>query len=154
MIKFSEAEANALNNSSPALQNTLIGTKMKELQENSGAVDEDVSGVTIAPLVTLQYEISADATLGLAILNANAPFGFTIIDVIVEGRATVGGGTALLSTGGNAITDAIPCAVDTTKTNAILIDDAYSTIAEGGSLTVTTANAADRGLVTILATVV
>ena len=98
-------------------------------------------------LVVLTKAITADATGEVAV---DIPFAVEVIDVIVQARATVGGGTMTLKKGATAITNAIVCAVDTTITRAGTIDDAQSTLAAGDTVTIDAANAGDRALVSIL----
>ncbi len=98
----------------------------------------------------IQKEITADASAGLKIYDGNAPCGFEIFDVIVQARDTSGSGSAKLTDGTNDITDTIACDTDKVIARAATIDDAYSTIAKGGSLVIVTNGAADRALVTIL----
>jgi hypothetical protein len=101
----------------------------------------------LADVYALYCSITADAT---GEKTVPIPFACEVIDVIVQARATNGGGTATLKKGSNAITDAIAMAQDTTIARAGTINDAYSTLAEGDAVSVDAAGAADRGLVTIL----
>jgi hypothetical protein len=150
MIKYTENEAESLNNLSPGNQNALIGDVIRDIQEAIGGVATAISGVTIKPMVTIEYEITADGSSGLNIFNSNCPFTMRIIDVVVEARATSASGTVTASDGTNNITDAIACDTDTNLDRASTIDNAYSTLEAGDSLVVTTNGASDRGLVTIL----
>lgn len=154
MIRYTDGEAKNVDNLMPGNQNVLLGTKIKEIQSAVGGVDADVTGVTIKPMIIIQNAITANATGGKAVFTANCPFALQILDVIVEARATSALGTVTVSTGGNAITDAIICAADNAVTRAGSIIRTYSTLAAGASLTLTTANANDRGLVTIVAVAV
>ena len=132
-----------------------LGSAIRTLQDEVDVVEARIgSGVSISTAdfdspIYITYNLVADATLGLDILAANCPFALTIKSVQVECRATVGGGTVTLSNGTADITDAIVCAVDTTKTVAGTIDNLYSTIAAGGTLDVTSANAGDRARITL-----
>lgn len=139
-----------LDNMSPEAKGAGIGALIGEIEEEIG-LGVSISGVDVSSPIIVTYEVTADATLGLNIFNANCPFPIQIRRVDVECRATSGGGTLKLTDGTNDITDAITCAVDTTCTNSGTIDGAYSTISAGGTLAVVTANAADRALVTIYA---
>ena len=56
-----------------------------------------------------------------------------------------------LSDGTTDITDAIACISDKAITRAGTIDDGKSTIEKNGTLDVTAAQAADRGLITVVA---
>lgn len=107
----------------------------------------DVKYDKLAGIYALYCSITADATGEKAV---PIPFACEVIDVIVQARATSESGTATLKKGSNAITDAIVMAVDTTITRAGTINDAYSTLAEGDTVTVDAHGANDRGLVTIL----
>lgn len=82
---------------------------------------------------------------------ATTTFALKVLDVIVECTGANGGGTITLKSGSNAITDAIVCAVDTTVTRAGTINDAYQTVAAGGSLVADKNAAGDKGLITIIA---
>ena len=104
--------------------------------------------------VFIEYDVEADATGGLSIFNANAPYKFEIVDVIVEARATSGSGTVKLTDGTNDITDTIACATDTAIDRAATIDDTYKTVLKNGTLKVVANGAADRGRITILAKIV
>jgi hypothetical protein len=108
----------------------------------------DSKRYTAIPIV-INFEIGADATSGLKIFDANAPFKFEILDVVVQARAASASGTVTVSDGTTDITDAIVAAVDKVVTRAGTIDDAASEIAAGGSLVLTTNGAADRALVTL-----
>jgi hypothetical protein len=101
----------------------------------------------LAGIYALYCSITADAT---GEKTVPIPFACEVIDVIVQARATNGGGTATLKKGSNAITDAMVMAVDTTIVRAGTINDSYSTLAEGDTVTVDANGASDRGLVTIL----
>lgn len=101
----------------------------------------------LADVYALYCSIEADATSEKSV---PIPFACEVVDVIVQARATSGGGTATLKKGSNAISDAIAMATDKAITRAGSIDDAYSTLAEGDAVSVDAAGANDRGLVTIL----
>ena len=135
MKKLSAGEARGLNNLSPGDQNVMIGDRIRDLEENA--------------LVELSYAIVADLTGGLDAIQC--PFAVEILDVIVQARATSGSGTVTAQKGGNAITDAIVMAVDTTVVRAGTLDVAYSLLAEGQYINLVTNGAADRGLVTVIA---
>ena len=107
----------------------------------------DVKYEKISEVYALYVTIDADATGEKAV---PIPFKCEVIDVIVQCRAASGGGTATLKKGSTAITDAIIMAVDKVITRAGTIDDAQSSLNEGDAVSVDCANAADRGLVTLL----
>lgn len=121
--------------------NEILPTKLATIEDSVGVP------VVIKKVITTG---SADE----AIFDEDAPFKFRIIDVIVEPRGNSTNGTMKITDGTNDITDAMTCAVDTTIARASTIDDAYSTIAAGGSLSVVCAGdavASTIGMVTILA---
>ena len=125
-----------INRMHPDAQKTALGTEVQLLGQYSPVV--------------ITYEVTADAS-GAALQTIPTPFGFEILDVVVQCRATNGGGTLILKHATTAITDAIVCAVDTTIVRAATISKAQSTIVAGDVLTVTANGASDRGLVTIIA---
>jgi hypothetical protein len=97
--------------------------------------------------VQLSYNVTADATAGLAIA---VPYPMEILDVIVQCRAANVGGTLQLKNGATAINDAQICAVDKVITRAGTIDDAQSSLTPATVLKVFSNGAADRGLITII----
>ena len=106
----------------------------------------------IGTLIVIIKDVSAAAG-SVTILDANAPYAFKILDMVVQvlaaGNAS---GTVKLTDGTNDITDAVAMAnVDNVITRAGTIDDAYATIAAGGSLVATKNAAGDLGQVTVLA---
>lgn len=107
----------------------------------------DIKYDRLADVYALYCDITADAT-GEKIIPI--PFKCEVVDVIVQARATNGGGTATLKKGSNAITDAMVMAVDTTIVRAGTINDAYSSLSEGDAVSVDANGASDRGLVTVL----
>jgi hypothetical protein len=153
MIKYTESAKAKINNDNPANQLVQLGEKIGEIQNAIGAVDQETASVSVKPIVTIQYEITADASSGVNIYNASVPFSMTIIDVIAEARATSASGTITVSDGTNDITDAIALATDTNIDKAATIDNDYSTLAIGDTLTVTTNGANDRGLISIIAVI-
>ncbi len=126
-------EASKLNNAGVVEQDVRLGTEMK-FESDYG-------------LYILTCSITADATGEKAV---TIPFACEVVDVIVQSRATSGSGTATLKAGSNAITDAIVMAADTVITRAGTINDAYSTLAAGATVTVDTNGANDRGLVSVI----
>lgn len=148
---FSNKQIDRLNRGCPMLAGVRVGDKFEKL-EKGDLSEAGISDVGINFPVFITYEIAADASSGLKIFDADAPFAFEILDVIVEARATVGGGTAKLTDVAPAdITDAIICAADKDIERAGTIDASKSTVAKNGTLIVITTNAGDRGLVTIVA---
>lgn len=88
--------------------------------------------------------ITADATGGV---NYVVPRACTVIDVHVLASATNGGGTALLSKAGAAITAALAMATDNALARAAALTQANSSLVAGDVLRVVTNGAADRGTV-------
>jgi len=131
----------------------MLSTTQKTKLDNDNPTNQEISAGTElfnASNYALYYlicSVTADATGEKAV---TVPFACEIVDVIVQARATSGGGTMTVKAGANAVTDAIRCAVDTTITRAGTINDAYSTLAAGATLTVDANGAADRGLVIIV----
>lgn len=132
-MSISESEKNALNNMCPVASKVKLG--------------DEVEHVTSNGLYTVTGTITADATSGLAV---SVPFDCTIVDVVVQCTTANASGTVTVSDGTNDITDAIVCAVDKTIVRAGTIDDAYSGLSEGDTLTFTTNGAADRGVVEVI----
>ena len=150
-MALSPQDAIKLNNYSPTFKDARVGTVLVKTEKATVNDITPIASVNIATPVLIDFEITADATSGLAIFDGNCPFNMTIASVLVEAKATSGGGTAKLTDGTNDITDAIVCAVDKATTFQATLDDAYSTLAKNDSLKVVTANSADRGKVTIIA---
>lgn len=153
MIKYTDSAKSKINNDTPANQLVQLGEKVGEIQAAIGGVAEETANVSVKPIITIQYEITADASSGVNIYNADVPFAMTIIDVVAEARATSASGTVTVSDGTNSITDAIALATDTNIDRAATIDNDYSTLAVGDTLAVTTNGSGDRGLVSIVAVV-
>jgi len=156
MIKLSDTLVSTDYLAKFSMQHPVLGHDrmlVAGLDELQGKLDLLQKGVIeadkITQIIKIVYAVTADATGGLAIFEANAPFAFEIIDVRVQARATSGGGTLKLTDGTNDITDTIACATDTNIDMADTIDDTYSTIAANGTLKVVANGAADRGLVTV-----
>jgi hypothetical protein len=97
---------------------------------------------------SLTFVIKKDytgATAEQQIYNSNAPFKFTVLDVwcVQTGGAGGASDTALLDNGTTAITDTMDLnKADKIITRCATIDDAAATIAQNGSLHVTTASSA------------
>lgn len=130
---INENEAGRLDKSSPDNQSAALGTELK-IQSDNG-------------LCYLECSVTADATGEKAI---TIPFACEILDVIVQARATNGGGTLILKKGATAITNAIACATDKAIARAGTIDDAQSTLAAGDTVTVDANGAGDKGLMTVI----
>lgn len=106
----------------------------------------------INQVMAFTFNVTTGAATGLEIFLANAPFKFEVIDVIVQPRGTSTNGTLKLTNGTNDITDAMVCAVDKTMVRPATIDDAYSTIAENGTLDIVCAGdviGSTKALVTV-----
>lgn len=165
-MAITAAQRAKLNNDTPANQLVGLGTQLGTAQDNITTAQSDIttlqtdldtlelnlggSDAAIDPLLQINYEIVADASSGLDVYTANVPFAMEIIDVIVQCRAASASGTVTVSDGTNDITNAIVCAVDNTSIKASSIVHAYSTLAAGDTLDVTTNGAADRALVTFV----
>jgi hypothetical protein len=98
------------------------------------------------------YDVTTGAA-SIKIFDANAPYKFEILDVIIQPRGASTNGTIKLTDGANDITNAMVCAADKTMVRAGTIDNAYSTIAADGTLEIVCAGdspAATIGLITII----
>lgn len=146
MARLTEGEARKLNNDTPENQSVQLGSKLRATQKLTG---EDSSSL-MAPVLYINYAVTADATSGLTI-TSNLPFAIEILDVIVQCTTANALGTLKLTDGTNDITDAMVCAVDKVIVRAGTIDDAYSGLAAASTIKVVANGAADRGTVTILA---
>jgi hypothetical protein len=110
---------------------------------------------TLASYVVTGMNVVYDVTTGAAevkVFDSDAPFKFRVVDVVVEPRGASTNGTMKITNGTNDITNAMVCAVDKTMVRAGTVDNAYSTIAKGGSLSIVCAGdtVADTiGLVTV-----
>jgi len=116
-----------------------------------------IKAANVTSNVAIPVAITYDVTTGAAdikIFNADAPFKFEILDVIVQPRGASTNGTIKITNGTNDITNAMVCAVDQTMVRAGTIDNAYSTIAASGTLQIVCAGdtpANTIGLVTVIA---
>ena len=141
---FTTKNKDRLNKNCPILHGVEMGTKLQALEKGDIDLYEKIT-----------QEIVYDVTTGSAsikIFDANAPFKFEIVDVVIQSRGTDGTGTLKITNGTNDITDAMTCAVDTTMARAATIDDAYSEIDEGETLEIVCAGgtvANVKALVTI-----
>ena len=143
---------------------TIEGVSPQDIQDNC-IEDRHIANNEINPTklnvltskVVIPVIITEIITTGAAevkIFDAAAPFKFRILDVIIEPRGASTNGTMKITNGTNDITNAMTCAVDKTIARAGTIDDAYSTISAGGSLSVVCAGdavASTIGRVTIIA---
>lgn len=149
-------------------------TTGREIFEGGGLIKEDsLSGVSIidgslcaqdlqayggpqqgeveigVPLVIVK-DVSA-AAASITIIDADAPYAFKVVDMVVQvlagGNAS---GSVKLTDGTNDITDAVAMVgVDNVITRVGTIDDAYATIAAGGSLVAVKNAAGDLGQITV-----
>jgi hypothetical protein len=131
-----EVDANADTNTTNIATNAV----------NIGTNDTEIAALQAEPR-PLYFAVTADASSGLAITGLEE--GDTIIDVVVVCSATNGSGTLQVTDGTNAITDAIACAVDTTKTSMATLDDDHNVIGVGDTATVIANGAADRGYIIV-----
>lgn len=103
--------------------------------------------------VPFVLNVATTGATPITVYNANAPFKFRIMDVVVRCDGANAGGTARLNTGaagaGTNITDAIICAVDQVVTRAGTINDAVAVIPAAGSLSVVLNAAGDSGNIDI-----
>jgi hypothetical protein len=109
-----------------------------------------VDGYTVP--VVIEFDVTADASSGIKIFDANLPDKIEIVDVVIKCKATSAGGTLKITDGTNDISNAVVCATDDAVTRAGSIADAYATLSEGATLSVVAAQAADRGKIFIYAT--
>ena len=135
-MSISTSEKNDLNNMCPVASRVGLGTEV-----------EQINDVVSNGLYTITGAITADATGGLAF---SVPFDCVVVDAVVQCTAANASGTITVSDGTNDITDAMICAVDTTIVRAGTIDNAYSALSEGDSLTFTTNGAGDRGVCEVI----
>lgn len=151
---LSSADKLELKRTSPQYGRTQqLADKLDQLQKGQVGLGEGNGNIYLP--VSIVYEVTTGAAS--IIVHNNTPFKLEVVDVIVQARGASTNGTIQIHDGTNAITDAIVCAVDTTVTRAGTIDDAYSTIAAGGTIEIVCAGdtVADTvGLVTILAVAV
>lgn len=131
----------------------LIEPHLIEQLNQDGTVNQLVSmGDRIRDLdaygpIVFRYEIAADGSSGLTAVTV--PFACEVIDVMLIAKATNASGTVIVRKATSAITDAIVAAVDTTVGRAGTIDETYTTMAKGDTITVITNGAADRAEVFI-----
>jgi hypothetical protein len=112
-----------------------------------GTVAKNVANIEVLGGIPVVHRIVA----GVGDTNVVLTHKTRIIDVYVVAKANQAAGTITVTTATpTAITDAIICAVDTTVTRAGTIDDAVNTIAAGGTLRVTGAEAATSAEVYII----
>ena len=105
------------------------------------------STVGIQDALVVRFTITGDATGGD---NYTMTRPADVLDTTVTATATSGGGTVTVGKGASAITNAIACATNNAVVRAGTIATANASLAVGDSLRVTTSNAADRGIVTVL----
>lgn len=147
---LSEKQAQKINDDSPLNQLVSLGNVIRNAEQDIESIQEDMGSESdqITPILGVDLTV-ADASAGISVLT-DAPFSFRIVDVVAEARAASASGTVKLTDGDdNDITDAITFAVDKAIDRAATIDDAYSTIAAGGSVKAVTHGADDAGLVTM-----
>jgi len=130
-----------------------------EAVENRHIGDDEVDAAKLgtleskdAPLIAIVEDVTTGAA-DIKIFDADAPFKFEIVDVIVQPRGASANGTIKLTDGTNDITNAMVCAVDKTMVKPATIDNDYSEIAKDGTLQIVCAGdviASTIALVTIL----
>jgi hypothetical protein len=136
MSILTAAKADKIDRINPDTQDAGLGTEVKILGDYAPVI------------ITYNCPGAAHVAAGLPI---TVPFGFEILDVIIQARASNGSGTYQIRKGTTAITNAIACDTDKAIARAASIDDAYSTIAVGDDLNVKANGTGDIGLVTIIA---
>lgn len=142
-MALTTTERDDVNKMCPVAQRVDLGTEVYGAGTNTTSITE----INTYALFAITNDITADASGGV---TTAIPFDCVVIDVIVQATATSGSGTVLVSSGANAITDAMVMAVDTTIVRAGTIDTTYSSVSSGDDLTFTTNGAADRGLVKVI----
>ncbi len=141
-----DVDAARETNHPATLHERVLTNKLDKLQK--GVVDLGA----ISHLVAFTLNVTT-GSVSEDIFDAAAPFAFEIVDVIIQPRGTSTNGTMKITNGTNDITDAMVVAVDKTMVRPATIDDAYSTIAVGGTLEIVGAGdsvAATIGLVTVI----
>ena len=136
MAILTAAQATRLDKSNPEFERSTPFADLKETQ-------------AYAPVV-ITYEVAADSTGAPTAFTA--PFAMQILDIIVQCKATVGGGTITPQKGSDAMCTAIACATDgaVTRMSAGVTTPARLVLASGDLVKVDAANAGDRGLVTFI----
>ena len=128
--------------------------------ENRHIADNEVDGAKVEQIADgagVPVILTLNITTGSAsekLFDANLPYKIEILEVIVQPRGASTNGTMKVTNGTNDITDAMVTAVDKTMVRSTTIDDAYSTIAAGGTVEVVCAGDTignTKGLVTIIA---
>lgn len=130
--------------------NAIVAAAITDGVISSAKIATSANGAGVPVVVT--YDVTTGAA-SIKIFNANAPYKFEVLDVIVQPRGASTNGTIKITNGTNDITDAMVCAVDKTMVRATTIDNAYSTIAASGTLEIVCAGdsvTATIGLVTII----
>lgn len=94
----------------------------------------------------LEIDIAADATAGKAL---TVPFACDIIEAVVHCKATVANGAVAVWDASAAITDAMAMAVDNAQARSASLVKARVALKEGQVIKAKTANAGDRGKVSI-----
>ncbi len=144
---FADAQATARGmQHQPAAHDVTLDNRLDELQK--GIVDRGLISQLIAITVNITTGVASTS-----IYSSKTPFAFEVVEVIIQARATEGSGTIVITDGSDSITDAIACATDNAIDKAATIDNAYSKIAEGGSLAVTMGGGTPanmKALVTVL----
>jgi hypothetical protein len=127
-----------------AIENRHIGDgEITPDKMGAGAVTE------VKPLMNVEIEIDADASAGVD--KVTAPFAMKVVDIVVQAKATVGGGTVQVKNDGTAINPtAIAMATDTAITRAADFTAAETVIAKDAVISVITANTGDRGTVNLI----
>lgn len=142
-MAFSAANTAIVNRMNVDAQKTALGTEVARI---GGLIDVETA-LSPYQAIILKYNVTADATGGLAI---TVPYDMYIVDVIVQCRNTVENGTIKLTNGGTDITDTIACATDKALDHAATIDNGQATITTTTVLKAVSSGATVKGLVTII----
>ena len=129
---FSSEELLELKRTAPQYGRTQgLADKLDDLQK--GRIDVANYGtMKVYQPIVISYEVTTGAAS--IIVSANLPFKIRVIDVVIEPMGASTNGTIEIHDGTYAITNTMLCATDKTIARATTIDDAYSTIAAGGTL--------------------
>ena len=137
MAQLTATQADKLNRMHPTMQEMSFGTAVYETSVYSPVIfKKDITG-------------AANST---PLAAFTAPFAMQIVDIIVQATATVSNGTVTPKKGTDTICTAIACAADgaVTHMSAGTTAPARLILAAGDVVNLVTANANDRGIVTII----
>ena len=101
-------------------------------------------------LTVITLNLVEDSYVSAAGVTFTVPFDCTVLDIIVQARATVSSGTVTLTNGAVAVSSAIAMETNKTIVRAATIDPAVSKFIKDASFGIVTNAAADRGIVRLL----